>query len=92
MGEGNPAPIELASNIKCPVIGFFGNDDKNPSPQDVDDYSKALEKAGVTHEFYRYDDAGHAFQNFPSPERYNEEASEDAWERVLDFMRKELQA
>ncbi|MCH8014582.1 MAG: PD-(D/E)XK nuclease family protein, partial [Candidatus Dadabacteria bacterium] len=72
MGEGNPPPIELADQIKCPVAGFFGEDDKNPTPADVDDYSRALENAGVHHEFHRYEDAAHAFQNFPSPEHYRE--------------------
>ena len=37
MGEGNPPAITLVSDITCPVIGFFGNDDQNPSPEDVDD-------------------------------------------------------
>ena len=86
MGEGNPPPIELASNISCPVAGFFGNDDQNPSPDDVDDDSAALTAAQVPHTFYRYDGAGHAFQNFPSPERYRHEQSEDAWEKMLAFM------
>ena len=90
MGEGNPAPIELAGNIRCPVVGFFGNDDANPTPEDVDDYASALQAAGVRHEFFRYDGAGHAFQNFPTPERYREAASEDAWEKVLAFLRREL--
>lgn len=92
MGEGNPAPIDMADNIDCPVAGFFGNDDQNPTPADVDDYSAALEQAGVRHEFHRYDGAGHAFQNFPSEERYREEASEDAWGKVLDFFSRELKA
>ena len=35
IGENNPPAIKLAPNIKCPVIGFFGNDDQNPSPEDV---------------------------------------------------------
>ena len=26
----------------CPIIGFFGNEDQNPSPEDVNDYSRAL--------------------------------------------------
>ena len=42
MGENNPPVNDLAQSINCPVIGFFGNDDENPSPEDVDDYSKAL--------------------------------------------------
>lgn len=82
-----PTAISLANRIHCPMIGFFGNEDENPSPADVDDYSAALTSAGVTHTFHRYDDAGHAFQNFPSPDRYREKQSEDAWGKVLDFFR-----
>ena len=52
MGENNPPVIDLASDINCPVIGFFGNDDENPSPEDVDDYSNALNEGGVEHNFY----------------------------------------
>lgn len=90
LGEGNRPPIELAANIHCPVIGFFGNDDTNPSPDDVADYGAALSAAGVSYQFHRYDGAGHAFQNFPSPERYREDASEDAWEKVLVFLKQAL--
>ena len=86
LGAGNIAPLELSQHISCPVIGFYGNDDTNPSPADVDDYSAALTAAGVTHVFHRDDGAGHAFQNFPMPERYRAAASEDAWEKVLAFL------
>ncbi len=86
MGPNSVPPIELADNIRCPIMGFFGNDDQNPTPADVDEYSAALATAGVPHTFHRYDGAGHAFQNFPTPERYREEASEDAWARVLAFL------
>lgn len=85
MGAGSVPAIELADRIHCPVIGFFGNDDQNPTPEDVDAYAAALTAAGVPHTFHRYDGAGHAFQNFPTPERYREAASEDAWKRVLAF-------
>lgn len=86
----NPAPLELARNIRCPVIGFFGNDDANPSPADVDDYARALTQAQIEHQFHRYDDAGHAFQNFPTPDRYKEQQSEDAWEKLLEFLSQRL--
>jgi carboxymethylenebutenolidase len=90
MGNEYPAPINLAGNINCNVIGFFGNDDQNPSVGDVNDYEAALTQANVTHTFYRYDNVGHAFQNFPSPERYNPRASEDAWSKVVLFLKKVL--
>lgn len=85
MGEGTPPAIDLAPNIRCPVIGFFGNEDTNPTPEDVDDYAAALAAAGVEHTFHRYDGAGHAFQTFNNPDRYRPEASEDAWQKVLAF-------
>ena len=90
LGEGNPPAIDLTANITCPVIGFFGNEDENPSPEDVDDYSIALNKVGVEHTFYCYDGAGHAFQSFNSEERYCHSASEDAWEKVLAFFEEKL--
>ena len=89
-GEGAPAPIGLAADINCPVIGFFGNDDRNPTPEDVNDYSAALAAAGVDHTFHRYDGAGHAFQNFESPDHYRERQSEDAWDKVLAFLAQHL--
>jgi carboxymethylenebutenolidase len=90
MGPDSVPPITLAGDIRCPVMGFFGSDDINPTPADVDDYSAALDAAGVPHVFHRYDGAGHAFQNFPSPERYRAAASEDAWDKVLAFLRDQL--
>ena len=90
MGDGDLAPIDMAADIRCPVIGLFGNDDRNPTPEDVDDYSAALTEARVPHTFHRYDGAGHAFQNFPSEESYREEQSEDAWMKVLAFMKEQL--
>ncbi|MDY6984078.1 MAG: dienelactone hydrolase family protein [Pseudomonadota bacterium] len=92
LGAGNISPLELTTHISCPVIGFYGNEDTNPSPQDVDDYSAALTAAGVAHTFHRYDGAGHAFQNFPMPERYRQAASDDAWEKVLAFLARHLKS
>jgi carboxymethylenebutenolidase len=90
LGAGNVSPLELTRFITCPVIGFYGNNDTNPSPADVADYRAALTAAGVHHEFHQYDGAGHAFQNFPMPERYNQQASDAAWLQVLAFVKDKL--
>ena len=90
MGAGNPPAIDRAKDIKCPVIGFFGNLDASPSPEDVNVYDEALTKAGVEHVFHRYDGANHAFQNNYAPDRYHPEASEDAWKKVLAFFAAKL--
>ena len=92
LGAGNISPLELTPHITCPVIGFYGNNDTNPSPQDVADYSAALAAAGIPHTFHQYDGAGHAFQNFPMPERYHQAASDDAWEKVLAFLAERLKS
>jgi carboxymethylenebutenolidase len=92
MGKNSPPAIERAADIRCPVMGFFGNEDTNPSPADVDAYDAALSRAGVDHVFHRYDGAGHGFQTFTMPERYRHEVSEDAWEKVLAFLAEKLKA
>jgi len=86
MGDGAIAPIDLCGRMACPVMGIFGNEDANPSPADVDDLDVALTKAGVAHEFHRYDGAGHGFQDFCNDERYRREASDDAWDKLLGFL------
>jgi carboxymethylenebutenolidase len=83
-------PIELAGNIRGPVLGMFGNEDQNPSPQDVDDYQAALNAANVPNEFHRYDGAGHAFQDFSKAERYRAAQSDDAWEKCIAFLDRHL--
>lgn len=90
MGEGTPPAIDLAANIPCPVMGFWGNDDTNPPPEDVDLLEAALQKAGKEVVFHRYDGAGHAFQSFNNEEKYHPEASEDAWNKVLAFLGEKL--
>ena len=89
-GKGNPPAIESTAKIPCPVIGFFGNDDTNPSPKDVDDYEAALKKAGIEYVFHRYDGAGHAFQWADNKDRFRAEASEDAWRKALAFFAEKL--
>lgn len=90
MGDGAPPPIELTGNITCPVLGVFGNEDTNPSPQDVADLDAALTAAGVPHEFHQYDGAGHGFQDFVNPERYREEQAKDAWAKIRVFLTEHL--
>jgi carboxymethylenebutenolidase len=87
--NGKPAALTRAAGIACPLLGFFGKDDKNPSPTDMAEVDKELTRLSKKHEFHAYDGAAHAFQNF-TDERYRPEASEDAWRRYLAFFRETL--
>jgi dienelactone hydrolase len=44
----------------------------------------------VPHEFHLYENAGHAFQSFNSEEHYRHDVSEDAWEKALEFLQRQL--
>ena len=89
-GAGNPPPIELSGSINCPVIGFFGNDDENPSPEDVARIDEEFTEQGIAHTFHAYDGAGHAFQNFLNEAGYREEATKDSQAKLLAFLAETL--
>ena len=89
-GEQSPTPFERLKNIRCPLVGFFGNDDKNPSPQDVDKFDAELTAHDVRHVFHRYDGAAHAFQSFQTPALYRPAQADDAWTKATAWMTAEL--
>lgn len=87
-GDG-PAPFEQSSRISCPVAGFFGRDDKNPSPADVQKIDAELTRLGKIHEFHSYEGAGHAFMGKGRPS-YREHAAKDAWPKTLAWFQRYL--
>ena len=80
-----PPPAERFEAIQAPIMGFFGNDDGNPSPADVARLSDILTSLNKEHEFHQYDDTGHAFMG-AGREKYREDSSRDAWTRTLKFL------
>ena len=88
-GEG-PTPFDLTGQIACPVIGFFGAEDANPSPDDVKKIDAEMTKHGKAHEFHHYEGAGHAFLNFMNAERHRPKPAADAWDKMLGFLDKHL--
>jgi carboxymethylenebutenolidase len=76
--------LHLAKDLHCPLLGLFGEDDQNPSPEDVAALERELAQHGKTYEFHSYPGAGHAFFNVERPS-YRVEAAVDGWSRVDDF-------
>ena len=85
-GDG-PAPIDLTNQIKIPVMGSFGADDTNPSPEDVQSIEAKLKGAGVTYDFKSYAGAGHGF-NCNERDSYHEASANDALARTLGWFDK----
>jgi carboxymethylenebutenolidase len=83
------APAERLCAIDCPVAGYFGNEDGNPSPDDVNKFDDMLTQLGKPHEFHRYDGAGHAFMGFGEKSRHDE-AAKDSWAKALEFIGQHL--
>lgn len=84
-----PTPFERTADIHCPLLGFFGADDTNPSPDDMRKLDAELTRFNKVHEFHQYLGAGHAFQNFLA-DRYRERASRASWTEALAFFTQHL--
>ena len=61
------APIEFTKDLSCPLLGLFGNEDRAPTPEQVDQHEAELKKHGKNYEFHRYDGAGHGFFYYDRP-------------------------
>lgn len=83
------APIDMTGELSCPLLGIFGNDDRAPSPEQVDQHEAALKQHGKAYEFYRYDDAGHGIFYWHRP-LYRPEQAMDGWSKVFAFCEKHL--
>jgi len=88
-GRDTPSPFERTSEIHCPILGHFGAEDKNPSPEDMRTLDAELTKFNKKHDFYSYPNAGHAFMD-NSKESYRHFADEASWPRTLEFLERHL--
>lgn len=84
-----PGVIHRVEDMTVPLLGIFGNDDGNPSPEQVDRLDKILTDLGKEHEFHRYDGAGHAFF-VTDKSNYRQEQAVDGWKRVFAFLAQKL--
>ena len=90
-------PLEYvdAKAITKPMMAHWAIHDEFFAISGVDQLAVKLNDAGVQHEFYRYD-AKHAFANPKSdarglpPLQYNAEAANLAWNRTMEFLKKNL--
>ncbi|MDA1035746.1 MAG: dienelactone hydrolase family protein [Chloroflexi bacterium] len=87
--DGSYSAVDDAARITVPMLGCFGEDDQNPSPEIVEKIDSALSAHGVEHSFHSYAGAGHGFF-CDDRDSYRPEAAEDAWVKTLAFFSKEL--
>ena len=68
-----------------PVLAMFGGGDEHIPPAQIEAFDRNLDDAGVEHEIVVYPGAPHSF--FDRRQEDYADASEDAWRRVLDFLK-----
>ncbi len=81
------SPIELAPEMKAPVLGLYGEADQGIKVAQVEEMKAALKAAGKTAEFKIYPGAPHAFHADYRPS-YRQEAAEDAWKQMEVWFKK----
>lgn len=79
-------PVELARELKAPVLGLYGGADAGIPNDGVDRMRAALKAAGKPSEIHTYPDAPHAFHADYRPS-YRKGPAEDGWRRMIEWFR-----
>ncbi len=80
------SPIQLAPEMKAPVLGLYGEADQGIPVSKVEEMKEALKAAGKTAEFHIYPGAPHGFHADYRPS-YRKEAAEDAWTKMIGWFK-----
>jgi len=75
-------PLDLAAELKAPVLGLYGGADQGIPVEDVEAMRQAIARAGGKSQLHVYPDTPHAFHADYRPS-YRKEAAEDGWRRCL---------
>ena len=79
--------LELASEVKEPVLGLYGEADTGIPPDQVKQLEAALKAAGKTAEFHEYPGAPHGFvADYRAS--YRKDAAEDGWKQMTAWFKK----
>lgn len=83
------APLDYTADLPCPILGLFGDQDQNPTPEQVAQLEEELKRQGKSYEFHMYPDAGHGFFYYDRP-AYRVQQAVDGWQKVFAFLEKHL--
>lgn len=89
--NGSVTGFDVAKDIKAPLLGLYGAEDKSPSPDDVKKFFELLRQHNQNVDFVIYPGAGHGFHADYRPS-YNKAAADDGWKRCVAWFDKNLRA
>ena len=85
---GGPPPDDFIPKINCPVIGFYGSEDKGLT-SGVPAFAEKMKQHGKQFMPTIYEGAKHAFSNDLRP-AYHVGATRDSWVKLLTFLEQQL--
>lgn len=80
-------PINLAAQLKAPVLGLYGGKDTGIPQDTVEKMRAAIKTAGGKSEIIVYPEAGHGFNADYRP-GYDKQAAQDGWSRLRQWFKK----
>ena len=86
---GMQAAAEDVPKIKAALLLHYAGLDERINAG-IPAFEAALKAASVNYQIYVYEGAKHAFNNDTTPERYNREAAQLAWQRTISFLKQKL--
>ena len=90
-GSAIPDALELAGQVRCPILFQFGDSDDNiPAPKQQAIRDAFAEHSGA--EFHVHEGAGHAFDNYNGATVHHARAAREAWAQTAAFLRRTLPA
>lgn len=84
-----PADKVDYSKVTAPILAHFAKNDEWATVGKAETIKKELDALGKPMQLEVYD-AGHAFVNDTRPEAYDEKSAKLAWQRTVDFLKKNL--
>ena len=87
-GQASTDEEELRT-LNVPIAGHFGGSDASISVASVRNFEDALERLRKDHEIHVYPGAEQGFAD-RAGDAYNAKAAEDAWEKTLEFLGRNL--
>lgn len=87
---GSSPAADALAKLNTPVLGLYGGDDARVNAT-IEPASTEVKKLGKTYEYEIYEGAGHGFLRAQSGrEGANLKATQQAWPRMLSFLKKHL--
>jgi len=80
-------PLDLASDLKAPVLGLYGGADQGIPNDTVEKMQAALKAANKPSEIVLYPDTPHGFYADYRPS-YRKEQAQDGWKRLQEWFKK----